>query len=98
LLAPGKDGPLATLRLEMLRATAQECEARILIEKALLDPARKARLGEALAKRCQDVLDERQRELLACCQSWWCFPGDGWEQRAGELYQLAAEVAKAAGE
>jgi hypothetical protein len=98
LLAPGRDGPLSTLRLEMLRATAQECEARILIERALLDPARKARLGEALATRCQEVLDERQRELLACCQSWWCFPGDGWEERAGELYQLAAEVTKAAGE
>jgi hypothetical protein len=95
LLAPGKDGPLSTVRFEMLQATAQECEARIAIEKALLDPATKARLGDPLAKRCQDALDDRQRELIACSQCWWCFHGGQWEARARELFQLAAEVQKA---
>jgi hypothetical protein len=97
LIAAGTKGPLSTVRLEMLRATAQECEARVVIEKALLDPAAKARLGEALAGHCQEVLDERQRDLIACSQSWWCFNGWSWESRAGELYRLAAEVAKAQG-
>ncbi len=93
LVAPGRNGPLSTIRLELLRATAQECEVRILLERALLDPAWKARLGDARAKRCQDALDERQRELIACCQSWWCFNAEAWEERARALYDLAADVA-----
>ncbi len=60
LLAPGPDGPVGTARLEVFREGIQECEARIAIESALLDPAAKERLGAELARRAQEVLDERQ--------------------------------------
>ncbi len=63
LLAPGPDGPVGTVRLEVLREGAQECEARIFIEDALTDPAKRAKLGDDLAARCQQLLDDRQRDL-----------------------------------
>jgi hypothetical protein len=62
-LAPGPDGPVGTARLENLREGVQECEARILIESALLDAERKNRLGPDLAERAQTVLDEHQRAM-----------------------------------
>jgi len=68
LLAPGATGPVATARLENLREGLQECEARILIENALLDAKQKQRLGPDLAKRARAVLDENQ---LAMWRSIW---------------------------
>jgi hypothetical protein len=59
LLAPGPGGPVATTRFEAYREGVQECEARIFIERALLDEDLKARLGDDLVGRCQDALDER---------------------------------------
>ncbi len=48
LLAPGPEGPVASDELEAYREGLQECEARIAIERALGDEARKARLGADL--------------------------------------------------
>ena len=45
------------------RPVVQECEARIFIERALLDPARRKRLGERLAGQCEALLNERQRAM-----------------------------------
>jgi hypothetical protein len=59
LLAPAPDGPGATNRFEAFREGIQECEARIAIEQALTDPAKKELLGPELANRCEQVLDER---------------------------------------
>lgn len=97
-VSPGKEGPLSTVRLEMMRAGLQEAEARILIEKALVDPEKRARLGDELANRCQRLLDDRQRHLsLAWEDSFWAFNGRWWEDSTGELYRLAGEVAKKLG-
>jgi len=63
LLAPGPDGPVGTARLENLHEGLQECEARILIENALLDADMKQRLGTDLAERARVVLDEHQRAM-----------------------------------
>jgi Glycoside hydrolase 123, catalytic domain/Glycoside hydrolase 123, N-terminal domain len=62
-LAPGPDGPVGTSRLENLREGVQECEARILIESALLDAKLKQRLEPDLAKRAQAILNEHQRAM-----------------------------------
>ena len=70
-LAPGPDGPVATSRLENLREGLQECEARILIESALLDAGQKERLGADLAGRAQAALDDNQRALW---RSIWTKP------------------------
>ncbi|NIA21302.1 MAG: hypothetical protein GWP05_04895 [Anaerolineaceae bacterium] len=63
LLAPGPGGPVATARLENLREGLQECEARILIENALLDAGQKQRLGSDLATRARAILDENQIDM-----------------------------------
>jgi hypothetical protein len=57
-LAPGPMGPVATLRYEALREGVQECEAIIVLREALSDPARRSRLGDALAKRCETLVIE----------------------------------------
>lgn len=104
-LYPGPSGALGTIRFEMLREGVQECEARIYIEKALLDKAVCAKLGEELAKRCQDLLDERVRALLASMskggksgdglqESTTAFADGPWQERSAKLYAAAAEVAK----
>ena len=87
ILGPGPDGPVGTARLEIFREGIQECEARILLEGVLADEASRGKLGEALAARCQETLQER----LAV--------GDrdqaGWRERTEKLYSAAAEAARA---
>ena len=65
---PGPDGAMASAHLEMLREGLQESEARIVIERALLDAKLRARLGDALAARCRRVLDDRAKALLPNCE------------------------------
>lgn len=79
MLAPGPDGPVSTVRFENLIEGAQETEARITIEEALLDSEARARLGKELAEEAQDLLDERQ---LAFWRSVW--------PRPDELQQIGA--------
>jgi hypothetical protein len=73
LLAPGAKAPAATQHLVNLVEGVQECEARIVLERALSDPATKARLGDELAGRCQAALDERMRamQLCFCMLNYW---------------------------
>ncbi|KPK78917.1 MAG: hypothetical protein AMJ81_14425 [Phycisphaerae bacterium SM23_33] len=78
----------------MMRENIQECEARIFVEKLLLE--KPPGLGEQLAGKCQDLLDERTRwhrtQALAAesCISW---PYSGWEARRAKLFDAAAEAA-----
>jgi len=91
ILAPGPQGALATVRFEMLREGAQDLEARIFLEKALLDPALRARLGDGLAQRAQQLLDDRTRAVLLGRTSWLLFAGG--QERLERLYALAGEAA-----
>lgn len=99
LLHPGPRGPVPTVRYVMLRENIQECEARIFLERLLLEEP--CRLPAALAKKVQAVLDERTRwhrmrtVAFASALSW---PHSGWEARAIRLYEAAAEAARAAGQ
>jgi hypothetical protein len=103
LFQPGKDGPVASARMENLREGIQEAEARAFIERALLDPAKKARLGGTLAKKCRDVLDERVRALVKARSGakggkssdpgWREFREGDWQERSGKLFAAAGEVA-----
>jgi len=103
VLAPGARGALPTEVFEQIRQGIQECQARIFIEKALV--AKK--LDPALAKKCQEVLDERAWHIrgLGCTnagsypsgisQVW--FEGAGSAGMAEKLYAAAAEVAARTG-
>lgn len=104
ILAPGTNGPVATVRYEMLREGMQECEARIAIEQALAS----GRIGSALEKRCRDLLRRRLKireangkfrgghagDTLGAEENRWTVPAD-WQASALELYNLAAECARA---
>lgn len=64
MFAPGPIGPASTNRYEALREGIQDCQARILIEEAMGDEAKKQKLGDDLAKRCEDLLVERTAYML----------------------------------
>ena len=84
LFWPDPDGPLPTVRMENMRDGMQQAEARAFIEEAILEK----KIGGDLAKRCQEVLDERTNRIR--------FIGDlDWAQLNVTLYQCAVEVAKA---
>ena len=96
-LRPGRGGAIGTAPLEMLRENAQEIEARIFIEKALADPAQRARLGGELAGRAQRLLDDRTR-LVQSALRVRDTRGPltlGILEHSEQLYTLAAEVARA---
>jgi hypothetical protein len=101
LLDPGKDGPVPSIRFQLLRESLQEAEARVFVQNALLDEALRAKLGKDLADRCTRICDDRT-QWLRHMSEFWAFglaqriviPGD-LERRSAELYDLAAEVDKA---
>jgi hypothetical protein len=100
-LGPGPDGPVATARFEIFRQGLQACEARTLIERAVEG----GKLGGALAARCAEVLERRNRtyELIRCTEryaqgeGWAWYESSGWNDLTGELFACASEVAEALG-
>ena len=83
-MAPGPDGPVATGRMEAFRQGIQECEARIVIERALMDSKLKAKLGAELVKRCEEHLHARHMMMwlnLSNLQFYHKRPGSSrrWE-------------------
>ncbi len=92
LSVPGKHGALSTIRLEALREGLQESEARILVEKALVNKT----ITGALAAKAQKLLDARAnfcRIVHSDMRPLTCTYGPGWRQSSANLYRLAAEVA-----
>ena len=77
VLGAGRNGAISSHCYEMMREGVQETEARIFIEKAIVG---KKITGE-LAKRCQEILDERTRAMIRGLghtttkdTSWWGGP------------------------
>ena len=103
-MVPGEKGPLASIRLQMLQEGIQLAEVRTCIDKALLDDARRAKLGDELAGRCQKVLDERTVSLIFTYRPTmlilnpgnssyaWLWYSQGLDQYKKELFSLAKEV------
>jgi plasmid stability protein len=92
LFAPAPDGLVSTVRLENAREGNQESEARIFIEKALLDKARP--LPADLAARCQHLLDERTNTLRLWAMGASALAPYRWQERNLGLFSAAGEVAK----
>jgi hypothetical protein len=98
-LSPGPDGAVSSVRFEMGREGVQELEARIFIEKNVLaDAGGRAKVGEELAKRCEELLAERDKAMRSplmegAASLSVCYPASGWQERSGKLFALAAEVA-----
>ncbi|HUV38566.1 MAG TPA: glycoside hydrolase domain-containing protein, partial [Planctomycetota bacterium] len=64
LVPAGPDGASGSVRLEMMREGLQEAEARIVVERALVTPELRARLGDDLVRRAEAMIDERARAFL----------------------------------
>ena len=103
LLAAGPDGPAATMRYENALEGNQEAEARVFIERALLDV--KKPLPERLAKQCQELLDARLNAIRMRRVGYvaaWSSHRHGrvdlgsltWREENQALFGLAAKVAK----
>ena len=89
LMAPGPSGAVATNQMEALREGVQECEAIIVIERALMDDGLKAQLGTDLAERCEEHLRARHMMLwlsLSNLQFYYTRPGS---TKSWETYCLA---------
>lgn len=100
LIAPGPNGPVASVRLENAREGIQEAEARIFIERALLDKDNP--LPADLARRCQAILDARTTALRMWNLNsllWHWRRGTtevgalGWRESTRHLFDAAAEIA-----
>jgi len=94
--APGPDGPLPTVRFQMLREGVQEAEARIVIAAALEREEVSGALGADLAGRCRALLEERRALREAAKDEPGAQAGGGWLGMTARLCALAAEVAAAA--
>jgi hypothetical protein len=66
---PGPDGALLTTRLLLMREGLQECEARIVIERALTDEALRAKLPADLVASCERLITERSRLTVAALEN-----------------------------
>lgn len=97
LLAPGPEGPVTSIRFENAKEGNQEAEARIVIEKALLNKEKP--LPADLAKRCQALLDARTNGLRmwALNSGKVPFGCQGWSEKNRQLFDLAGEVVRANG-
>ena len=102
LAAPGPDGPLATVRYEMLREGLQECEARIALEKALaagavpedMSAAARALLAERIKVRTKGgtVIGGHTGNKLAAEKHLWGVAPD-WQDSAAKLFDMAGKAA-----
>lgn len=104
LLAAGPAGPVPTVRYEMLREGLQECEARIVIEKAL----QADRISDKLATDCKQLLASRLKTRLRAGDfvdshganiqkvddRLWGLPED-WQASTRLLYTLAGRASEA---
>ncbi|PCJ57377.1 MAG: hypothetical protein COA79_16040 [Planctomycetota bacterium] len=90
IFGAGINGPVTTMRFENARLGNQEAEARIAIEKAILEK----KLTPELEKKCQEFLDTRTNAMQL-----WFSPGRkvacaGWQASNKKLFDLAGEVVK----
>ena len=106
ILAPGPDGPAATARLQIMRESLQEAEARIFVQNAVLDADKAARLPADLAGRCKELCDQRTQMIRYYSQFnepgvlddyAKVFDERRWQGLSENLYQAAGDVAKALG-
>ncbi len=92
-LAPAPEGAVATVHYEALREGLQECEARVAVEQAFIDPATKAKIGD-LAKEYDALMLGRQvalwrslARLLVGPHYQFDDPWDwGWQVLNGQLW------------
>jgi len=66
VLSAGPEGAIHNVRSEVMRENIQEIEARIFLEKILLDKTKRVELDAEFAEEIQAFLDSRTRIAQAC--------------------------------
>lgn len=91
--APGPDGALPTVRFEMLRQGFQDTEARIYLERILVDEEKLALMDTAFEQEVRDLVraEVLYRDLDSYPPFVWT-AGKDWQWRLDRLYTLAAEA------
>jgi hypothetical protein len=85
--------------MEMFREGVQVCEAIIFLQRAVVNK----QVGDDVAKRIEDLLNERARYYLrAQCPGragtrWHPMECSNWQERDDKLFALCAEVAAKTG-
>ena len=109
LVGDGAQGPISTVRLELMRENMQEAEAHILCQNVLINSNQKARLGGELLKRCESACNTRLHALRYESEftffgafkdplfTHFVFNPSAWQKQSRDIYETAAEVAKAVG-
>jgi hypothetical protein len=92
VLYPGPDGPLPTVRLEMMREGLQEADACKMLFDALGSDKARAMIGPELEARAKAMLDAYTyiTAMDGLCQE--LFVTWEWQRRSAELFALAGEV------
>ena len=90
ILGRGKDGAVPTVRSEAFREGSQDEEARIFVEKAVELEQYRAKLGEDMANRLRELLDERIRMV----NRWG---GAGKDQKTGQLADAKLDLLESNG-
>ncbi len=103
IIEPGPDGPVGTVRYEMLREGLQECEARIAIEKALVAGRLKGKAAERARKLLAVRLKYRENhglfdgghtgDVLGGKDHLWSIVPD-WQKSAKDLFDIAGSLPK----
>ena len=104
LFAPIPDGPVTTIRFENALEGNQQSEARIFIEKAMVQ--HKKLLTAKLARRCRDLLDERTNIMRTRSTNYFDiwhdtrrgstpFGAQNWRKKNQQLFDLAGDVQRA---
>ena len=102
LIEPGANGLLGTVRYEMLREGLQECEARIVIEQAIVDGRLKGEARNEAVALLAERLHIREQggkfkgghvgDVLGGSEFLWGIAQD-WQESATKLFNIAGDIA-----
>ncbi len=95
ITVPGPDGPVATVRFEMLREGLQETEARVRIERALVESELDGDLAEEatqLLTTLANIRSSRQKRFPAA--TWNVAEYPRWMELTSQLYDMADRVSR----
>ncbi len=103
VIEPGPDGPVSTVRFEMLREGLQETEARVVLERALVRGGLDAALEEEIRELLTEMFHHRWRGFTSGAYAtrnvrtsssilWGMAEYPHWIELTGRLYELAGRV------
>jgi hypothetical protein len=104
IMGKGARGPVPTVRSEAFREGTQDVEVRVYLEKAIVLDENREKVGEELAKRVRDFLDDRirlvnrsggaRKDMTKTKEFTAAKVAENWQKSSEGLLRLAVEVSK----